>query len=177
MFTPTHLWRWNRYSVPNRRLIPLTPRSTTQKTLFYIHTPAHLWRWNRYSVPKRRLVKFRRRGTTQKTIYYVIRECESFTRTQLWRWNRHCSEMSAYKIQTPGNHPEENILHDSWMWIIHTYPPMKMEPIVCSETSAYKIQTPGNHPEDNILHDSWMWIIHTYRPMKMEPIVFRNVGV
>jgi hypothetical protein len=22
-----------------------------------------------------------------------------------------CSEMSAYKIQTPGNHPEENIQH------------------------------------------------------------------
>jgi hypothetical protein len=22
-----------------------------------------------------------------------------------------CSEMSAYKIQTPGNHPEENIKH------------------------------------------------------------------
>jgi hypothetical protein len=24
-----------------------------------------------------------------------------------------CSETSAYKIQTPGNHPEENIQNDS----------------------------------------------------------------
>jgi len=29
----------------------------------------------------------------------------------LWRWNRHCSEMSAYKIQTPGNYPEESVQH------------------------------------------------------------------
>jgi hypothetical protein len=38
------------------------------------------------------------------------------------------------------------------MRFIHTYPPMKMEPIQCSETSAYNIQTPGNYPEGNILH-------------------------
>jgi hypothetical protein len=31
--------------------------------------------------------------------------------TCLRRWNRQCSETSAYKIQTPGNYPEENILH------------------------------------------------------------------
>jgi len=27
---------------------------------------------------------------------------------RLWRWNRQCSEMSAYKIQKPGNYPEES---------------------------------------------------------------------
>ena len=35
----------------------------------------------------------------------------SFIPTHLWRWNRKCSETSAYKIQTPGNYPEENIQH------------------------------------------------------------------
>jgi len=34
--------------------------------------------------------------------------------------------------------------------ILHTYPPMKMEP--CSETSACKIQTPDNYPEESIQH-------------------------
>jgi hypothetical protein len=28
---------------------------------------------------------------------------------RLWRWNRQCSVTSAYKIQTPGNYPEESI--------------------------------------------------------------------
>jgi hypothetical protein len=27
-----------------------------------------------------------------------------------------CSEMSAYKIQTPGNYPEENIQHTERTW-------------------------------------------------------------
>jgi len=27
-----------------------------------------------------------------------------------------CSETSAYKIQTPGNYPEENIQHDLNSW-------------------------------------------------------------
>jgi hypothetical protein len=31
-----------------------------------------------------------------------------FTPTCPWRWNKQCSETSAYKIQTPGNFPEEN---------------------------------------------------------------------
>jgi hypothetical protein len=34
--------------------------------------------------------------------------------------------------------------------IIHTYPTLKIEPIVCSETSAFNIQTPEKYPEDNI---------------------------
>jgi hypothetical protein len=54
-----------------------------------------------------------------------------------------CFETSAYKIQTPGNYPEENIQQ-------FTYLPMKMEQRDCSKTSAYKIQTPGNYPEENI---------------------------
>jgi hypothetical protein len=32
-----------------------------------------------------------------------------FIPIRLWRWNRQCSETSAYKIQTPGNYPEESI--------------------------------------------------------------------
>ena len=31
--------------------------------------------------------------------------------TCVWRWNRQCSETSAYKIQTPGNYPEESTQH------------------------------------------------------------------
>ena len=27
----------------------------------------------------------------------------------LWRWNRQCSETSAHKIHTPGNHPKQRI--------------------------------------------------------------------
>ena len=46
------------------------------------------------------------------------------TPTCLWRWNRpECSETSAYKIQTPGNYPEENIqqliaslTRQCWSW-------------------------------------------------------------
>jgi hypothetical protein len=69
-----------------------------------------------------------------------------------------CSKTSAYKIQTPGNHPEENIQHTEHgeslksINILHTYPPMKMEQTDCSKTSAYKIQTPGNYPEESIQH-------------------------
>ena len=36
------------------------------------------------------------------------------------------------------------------LFILHAYPPMKMEQTECSETSAYKIQTPGNYPEESI---------------------------
>ena len=66
-----------------------------------------------------------------------------------------CSETSAYKIQTPGNYPEESI--QNVLFHIHRRlgtkdPPMKMEQTDCSETSAYKIQTPGNYPEESIQH-------------------------
>ena len=40
----------------------------------------------------------------------------------------------------------------SYLLILHTYPPMKMEQTECSETSAYKIQTPGNYSEESIQH-------------------------
>jgi len=36
---------------------------------------------------------------------------EFLTPIRLWRWNRQCSETSKYKIQTPGNYPEEIIQH------------------------------------------------------------------
>jgi hypothetical protein len=46
-----------------------------------------------------------------------------------------CSETSAYKIQTPGNHPEENIQHTEHgeslkSKSLFTYLPMKMEQTV-----------------------------------------------
>jgi len=48
-----------------------------------------------------------------------------------------CSEMSAYKIQTPGE-------------FLHL--PAYENGTECSETSEYKIQTPGNYPEESIQH-------------------------
>ena len=39
------------------------------------------------------------------------------------------------------------------IFILHTYPPMKVEQTECSETSAYKIQTQRNYPEESI--QSW----------------------
>jgi hypothetical protein len=33
--------------------------------------------------------------------------------------------------------------------MIHTYPPVKMEPTEFSETSAFIIQTPGKYQEEN----------------------------
>jgi len=52
-----------------------------------------------------------------------------------------CSETSAYKIQKPGNYPEES--HSSYL-------PAYEDATECSETSAYKIQKPGNYPEESI---------------------------
>jgi len=37
---------------------------------------------------------------------------EFFKPTRLWRWNRESvPETLAYKIQTPGNYPEESMIH------------------------------------------------------------------
>jgi len=36
------------------------------------------------------------------------------------------------------------------IFILHTYPPMKMEQTECSATSAYKFQEQGNYPEESI---------------------------
>jgi len=38
-----------------------------------------------------------------------------------------CSEISAYKIQTPGNYPEENIQHFSFPWKIEAAVFSKLE--------------------------------------------------
>jgi len=67
------------------------------------------------------------------------------------------SETSAFRTQTPGKYPKENVLQE---WIHRTSHPqsffihlsMKMEPIEGSETSAFRTQTPGNYPKENILH-------------------------
>jgi len=59
-----------------------------------------------------------------------------------------CSETSEYKIQTPGNYPEESIQHSEQ----------------------------GESVKSRILHlFGEEVILHTYLPMKME--VFRNVGI
>jgi len=34
---------------------------------------------------------------------------------------RECSETSAYKIQTPGNYPEENIQHEVYLSDMYTF--------------------------------------------------------
>jgi len=72
-----------------------------------------------------------------------------------------CSETSAYKIQTPGNYPEESMQHSEQgeslkSRILHLYGEETARNIrlfeelrnetECSETSAYKIQTPGKLP-------------------------------
>jgi hypothetical protein len=41
----------------------------------------------------------------------TILKFSHYLHTCLWRWNRQCSGTSAYKIQTSGNYPEENIQH------------------------------------------------------------------
>jgi hypothetical protein len=86
------------------------------------------------SVPKRRHTKFRRRGITQNKTYNNHKNYEDGTdrvfrnvgiqnsdarelpRTKHTTTIRTitmeqtvCSETSAYKIQTPGNYPEQNI--------------------------------------------------------------------
>jgi len=49
--------------------------------------------------------------------YPNISQTQSFfTPTCLWRWNRQCSKTSAYKIQMPGDYPEESILHICPCW-------------------------------------------------------------
>jgi len=90
------------------------------------------------------------------------------------------SKTSAFKPQTPGKYPKENILHKEHGETLksrhlHLYGeettrhirlfeklrikktvflhlPRKMEPIEGSETSAFKPQTPGKYPKGNILH-------------------------
>ena len=62
-----------------------------------------------------------------------------------------CSETSAYKIQTPGNYPEENIL-----------------------------QTPGNYPEENILQTPGITQKKTYfrrRGITQKKTYFRRRGI
>jgi hypothetical protein len=78
-----------------------------------------------------------------------------------------CSETSAYKIQTPGNYPEENIHSYS------SYLPAYEDVTECSETSAYKIQTPGNYPEENV--PSYSSYLPAYEDVTDR--VFQNVSI
>jgi hypothetical protein len=56
------------------------------------------------SAPKRQHIKFRRPGITQKTKFYLVN-----IYLLAYEDGIECSETSAYKIQTPGNYPEEKI--------------------------------------------------------------------
>jgi hypothetical protein len=62
--------------------------------------------WTLYSflwvIPRRLNIMCRRFGT----LFHL--HTSSFS-PALWRWNRQCSETSAHKIQTAGNHPKEEI--------------------------------------------------------------------
>jgi hypothetical protein len=55
--------------------------------------------------------------------------------------------------------------------IIHTYPPVKLEPTECSETSAFNIQMPRKYPEENIPHLQHGKSLKTKRTIKL-PLKF-----
>ena len=83
-------------------------------------------------VPKRRHIKFKRQGITQKKMFYLKNDRQTSRHLlfyfisyvlNMFRTLIHpssgacdcvvvCSEMSSYKIQTPGNYPEENVLFE-----------------------------------------------------------------
>jgi len=75
-----------------------------------------------------------------------------------------CSETLAYKIQMPGNYPEESIQHSEHSKSLKSRYSNILKPNhssylsayddgrECSKTSAYKIQMPGNYPEESIKH-------------------------
>ena len=60
------------------------------------------------------------------------------------------SFLLAQAVFEPNLFPRMNTPTFSTPFILHNYPPMKMEQTKRSETSAYKIQTPGNYPEESI---------------------------
>jgi len=65
-------------------------------------TPTCLWRWNRQCSE----------GVEQLPAYEDGTECsEGVEHLPAYEDGTECSETSAYKIQTPGNYPEENIQH------------------------------------------------------------------
>jgi len=51
--------------------------------------------------------------TFRNTLFHLHKQVgmKYFIPTCLWKWNRQCYETSAYKIQTPGNYPEDSIRH------------------------------------------------------------------
>jgi hypothetical protein len=48
--TPTHLWRWNRQSVPKRRLLIFRRRRNTQKKVHHIYNTAKVWKLRCYII-------------------------------------------------------------------------------------------------------------------------------
>jgi hypothetical protein len=62
-----------------------------------------------------------------------------------------CSEKSVYKIQMPGNYPEESIQYSD----AGELPRRKHTTFRCrgiTQKKAYNIQMPGNYPEESIQH-------------------------
>jgi len=47
----------------------------------------------------------------QNTLFHLHRQVVAVLQLPTYEDGTECSEMSAYKIQTPGNYPEENIQH------------------------------------------------------------------
>jgi hypothetical protein len=74
---------------------------------------------------------------------------ENVIREKVWLENSLSQFAQAIFKPNLFQYKYPNILNP---FILHTYPPMKMEQTQCSETSAYKIQTPGNYPEESIQH-------------------------
>jgi hypothetical protein len=64
-----------------------------------------------------------------------------FIREKVWLKNTLSQTFSRINTPTFSN-----------PFILHTYPPMKMEQTECSETSEYKIQTPEDYPEESVQH-------------------------
>jgi len=49
--------------------------------------------------------------TFRNTLFHIHRQVGVYTYLPMKMEQAECSEMSAYKIQTLGNYPEENIQH------------------------------------------------------------------
>ena len=99
------------------------------------------WIWSLYAffwvIPRRLNFICRSFGTL--CLFHLHRQVDVWrilhTTTCLRRWKTDCSETSAYKIQTPGNNPEESIQHLQhgkrlksriWSYFIHHLRAMKL---------------------------------------------------
>jgi len=101
------LRRWNRQSVPKRRHIKFRHRGITQKKAYNIQNTSQFR--NQENIIEHKICVL---------IFSITFVCKiSHSKNNRGRCyidvleQTECSEMSAYKIQTPGNYPEESIQH------------------------------------------------------------------